>query len=156
MSLYETIYPVLFQAYTLGLPWSFSACAVYCLATWLFVRNRTDRHIVICVILALALPSFCLCATGWRYFGNGWLDKAVPGKIEAVVWETLNKGRGGRRIVFMVDGRRSAEFSRPRGAYPRGLPVDLTVYPGHYGITWVDQWQVHDKNSKKKVGKYGM
>ncbi len=149
MSLYETLFPAFWQVALWALPWSLSACAAYCLGAWLFVRNRTDRHIVICVILALALPSFCLCATGWRYFGNGWLDKGAPGKIDAVVWETLNKGRGGRKIVFMVDGRRSAEFPGPRGAYPRGLPVELTLYPGYYGIPWVDQWQVWDKNSEK-------
>ncbi len=152
MSLYETLFPAFWEVMLWALPWSLSACAVYCLAAWLFVRIRTDRHIAIFVILALVLPSFCLCATGWRYFGNGWLDKGTFRKMDAVVWETLNKGRGGRKIVFMVDGRRSAEFVRTRGSYPRRLPVELTVYPGHYGIPWVDQWQVRNKNSEKQVG----
>ena len=111
------------------------------------MRFRTDRHRVILAILVLALPGCCLGAMGWRYFGNGWMDRGRPVQYEAVVWETLNKGRGGRKIVFMVDGKPSTEFSRPRGLFPRGLPVQIIVYPGRYGIPWVEQWQVSGKRS---------
>ena len=94
MALYETLFPVFWHVVFWALPWGLSGGAVYGLVTWLFVRARTDRHLVILLILVLALPACCLGVTGWRYFGNGWLDKGAPGQIDAVVWETLNKGRG--------------------------------------------------------------
>jgi hypothetical protein len=36
----------------------------------------------------------------------------------------------------------SLVFKTPGRTYPRRLPVQLTVYPGHYGILWVERWQV--------------
>ncbi len=145
MSLYEPLYPVFLPVLFWALPWGLCTSSAYVLFVWLFVRSRTDRHILILVILAFALPGCCFATVGWRYFGNGWLDNGAPTQYAATVWETLNKGRGGRKIVFMVDGKLSAEFSRPGGTYPRGLPVELTVRPGHYGIPWVDGWHVTRK-----------
>ncbi len=95
--------------------------------------------------MVIALSGSCFCAMGWRYFGNGWRDTEAPKICEAVVLETLNKGRGGRIIVFMVEGKPSAEFSRPRGTFPRGLPVELVVYPGYYGMPWVGEWHAIEK-----------
>ena len=148
MALYETLFPVFFKVLLWALPWSLSACAVYGLAAWLSVRPRTDRHLIILLVVALTLPASCVGAIGWRYFGNGWLDEGTPAKIDAVIRDTFHKGRGGRKIVFTVDGKPSSEFSRPGGSYPRGLPVQLAVYPGYYGIPWVEAWQVRDKKTE--------
>ena len=145
MTLYEPLYPSFLWVLLWALPWSLTAAAFYGLCAWLFVRLRTDRHIIMLAILAFAIPGWLLGAMGWRHFGNGWLDTGSPVPQEAEVWEALNKGRGGRKIVFMVDGKRSAEFSRPKGQYPRGLPVQLTLYPGHYHIPWVARWEVSKK-----------
>ena len=145
MTLYEPLFPTLPAVLCWALPWSVSAAVIYGLFVWLLVRLRTDRHIVIAAVLSLALPGCCFGVMGWRIFGNGWLERGTPAQHEAVVWEMLNKGRGGRSIVFMVDGKLSAEFSSRGGRYPRGLPVQLTLYPGHYHIPWVARWEVLKK-----------
>jgi hypothetical protein len=149
MTLYEPLFSALSAVLFWALPWSISAAVVYGFLVWLLVRLRTDRHILIMAVLALALPGCCLGVMGWRIFGNGWLDEGTPAQYEATVWETLNKGRGGRRIVFMVDGKESAEFSSHGGRYPRGLPVQLTVYPGHYRIPWLDRWEILKKGETR-------
>ncbi len=142
IELYEPLYPVFWEVLRWAFPWSISAVVVYVSFVWLFVRSRTDRHRVVLLVVAFALLGSLLGAMGWRYFGNGWLDTAAAKPYAATVWETLNKGRGGRKIVFMVNGKPSAEFSRPRGTFTRGMPVRMAVYPGYYEIPWVDAWQV--------------
>jgi len=146
MELYEPLYPVFLEVLRWAMPLGLSAGISYVFLAWRFVRWRTDRHRVILVILAFALSGSCLCTMGWRYFGNGWLDTGRQMPYAASVWETLNKGRGGRKIVFKVNGKLSAEFSRPRGTYPRGLLVRMTVFPGYYGMPWLDGWQVVQGN----------
>lgn len=140
MEVYPPLYPVFLKILCRVLPWGLSAGALYVLWSWIFVRSRTDRHLVILLVFLLALPGCCLGAVGWRYFGNGWLDTSEAVQYEGTVLKTFIKGRGGRKIVFRVYGKETDDFSRPRRKYPKGMPVWLTVRSGYYGTDWVERW----------------
>ena len=74
---------------------------------------------------------------GGLYVANGFLDDSRAVEIRGTVRETCIQGPGGRKIQFTVDGRRTTGFDRPRGVFPRGLPVRLTVRDEYFGYPWV-------------------
>lgn len=139
--MYPTLYPSFWDATRQALPWAVGLSAGYLLLAWLFAGRRTDRHMTIGMVLLLALPAFFPTTVGGIYVVNGFLDDSRAVEMRGTVLETYTKGRGGKKIRFTVDGRRAAGFDRPRGDFPRGLPVRLTVRDGYFGYPWVADWR---------------
>lgn len=139
---YPTLYPSFWDVTCRALPWAVSFSAGYLLLAWLFAIRRTDRHLTIGMVLLLAMPAFYPATVGCLYVVNGFLDDSPAVEMRGIVNETYIKGRGGKKIRFTVEGRRTAGFDRPRGDFPRGLPVWLTVRNGYFRYPWVANWRV--------------
>lgn len=141
MEAYPTLYPSFWDVAWQVLPWVAAASAGYLLLAWLFAGHRTDRHMTIGMVLLLVLPAFYPATVGGLYTANGFLDHSRAVEMRGTVHSTYIQGRGGRKIRFTVDDRRTAGFDRPRGDFPRGLPVRLTVRDGYFGYPWVENWR---------------
>ncbi len=139
--IYPPLYLSLWQAAKAATPVAAGLSAGYLLLAWLVSSRRTDRHITLGMVLLLALPGFYQISVGGLFVANGALDASPAVELTGTVYVTYTKGRGGKKIRFRVNGRITAGLDRPRGDFPRGLPVRLTVRDGYFGYPWVVDWR---------------
>ena len=110
------MYPPLFPSFAvvtaMVFPWFATLFIFFHLINWLMVKNRTDRHVTLSVFFLVSLPAFFLLTVGPVYFANGFLDDSPVVEKNAKVLKTFMKGRGGRKVSFLVGGRISADLDR--------------------------------------------
>ena len=141
IELYPPLFPSFKTATIMALPYGITLFIFFNLLNWLMVKCRTDRHVTLAVFFLVSIPAFFLLTIGPAYFANGYMDSSPAVQSQAKVLKTFIKGRGGRKVSFLVDGKPTAGFDRPRGCCKAGEPVRIMVHTGLFGIPWVSKWE---------------
>jgi hypothetical protein len=145
VEMYPPLFPSLGTVTETVLPYLIALFIFFNLINWLMVRTSTDRHVTLVVFFLVSIPAFFLLTVGPVYFSNGYLDDSPVVEKNAKVLKTFTKGRGGRKVSFLVDGRTSADLDRGRSRCEAGDPVRMTIRAGRFDIPWVANWEILPK-----------